>query len=622
MFFIAGVIRRDVKRAPHRRLKESVCRMARQLSHRNTARHYTEGKNFCFVSSNSSKVTPADNIILQVAYAGNFNDVSVLRRKLQLKNKRYSAADLLTKSYEKYGKDFARYLSGQFAIALYDNRNNVTLLARDKIGLQPLYYLFDDEYLYFASEIKALLLYSRHRSINPKSLHANILFGATYSKEQLFEGIYELRPGEVFVFSQTQKPETKKYWDIQFRESHHTLSFYQKQFRSLLREAVERRLPVGASKVGLALSGGVDSTVILAHLRKQFKGTVETYTVRYRRFPGEHEEAQRVAKHFGARHHDVCVSSDAVEYFPKVIWHLNDIITFTPLLGLLVYLIGQEVRKNHCGHIFTGNGTELILDANHPGRELYLRRYHAAGVPERFQKAFPKNIRKEFFANIPPLKAFNNIEDMYVKFYASWWGNENLLKEHYTKDFLAKIKSYRARSILSEHLKHCQDTDYFNKILYIDLKTWNARRNLITNERLLSAFGLSSQIPLIDSDLVDFCATIPAGIKYQPFDDKFFFRETYKDILPKEILKKGKRPSGLPDNILEDKIDVILHFVELFKKRNIFKVSYLEKTMRDIRFGQCQPYFLLNFFIMELWFKIFVDRPDIKKEDLTLDGLA
>jgi len=293
--------------------------------------------------------------------------------------------------------------------------------------------------------------------------------------------------------------------------------------------------------------------------------------------------------------------------------------------GIMIYLLGKLAKKNRCSHIFTGNGTELILDGNEPQAKLYKLFHDSKKIPENIRDGFiphlPKKLRNRFL--IWSTNDMNNLEKKYIEMNSSWQ-KEALLRKYYTGNFINKLKSYKAKKILTDYLKDCDAQDYFNKLLYIDLKTWNSRRNLILNERLLAASGIRLEIPLIDAELVEFCGRMPLVVKQSLLDRKYFLRKVYKNYLPKRIFNKGKHGSGLELDLRVKKItDIMFHFVDLLKKRNLFKKSFIDSLLsmcrKDPLFFEPRLYVLLG---IELWFRIFVDNPDIKEENLTYDYLA
>ncbi len=633
--FIAGIFRYNKNKRCCIKLQRLIYYISAMLSYRSKNCYYIFGKRFCFASNNKSLQDKncssgnKDLKDLEIVYSGKFFDISQLKNELFL-NDTDSLEDVIKKTYRVWTDDFVKHLKGEFAIALYDKRKSKLILARDRIGLKPLYYYVGNKIIIFASEKNALLKYKRKRIINYKSLHANILYGSVYSREQQFKGIYELQPGNILVIhAESKKPVIYKYWDIKFNITNRNFSYYEKGFKYLLKEAIRKRLPSDGSKIGVASSGGIDSALIIALLRQLYPQQIETFTLgpKNKSPRPEYKDARTVSKYFNTNHHELLVPDCAIEYLPKVIWHMSEIpwgsVGITQ--GIMIYLLGKLAKKNRCRYIFTGNGQELILDADKPRRELYKQFYNSGKIPEKIRDRFiphlPKKLKNRFF--IWSTNDMKNIEKKYIE-QISLWLKEALLRKYYTGKFINKLKSYKAKEILTDYLKEYDAEDYFNKLLYIDLKTWNSRRNLITNERLLSASGIRLEIPFLDTELMEFCGTMPINVKHSFSDEKYFLRKIYKDCLPKKIFSKGKFGSGLTIDLRVKKTrDIMFHFVDLLKKRNLFKKSFIDSLLSMCR-KNSGPYELQLYVLcgIELWFRIFVDNPDIKEENLTYDYLA
>jgi asparagine synthase (glutamine-hydrolysing) len=632
--FIAGIFRYNKNKRCHIKLQRLIYYISAMLSYRSKNCYYILGKRFCFVSNNKplqDKTYSSSNKDLkdlEIVYSGKFFDIGQLKNKLFLSDTD-SLEGVIKKAYRAWKDDFVKQLKGEFAIALYDKRKSKLILARDRIGLKPLYYYVDNKIIIFASEKNALLKYKRKRIINYKSLHANILYGSVYSREQQFKGIYELQPGNSLVIhSKSKRPVIYKYWDIKFNIINRNFSYYEKGFKYLLKEAIRKRLPSDGSKIGVASSGGIDSTLIIALLRQLYPRQIETFTLgnKNKSPRPEYKDARTVSKYFNTNHHELLVSDYAIEYLPKVIWHMSEIPSGATGItqGIMIYLLGKLAKKNGCRYIFTGNGAELILDGNEPQSQLYKWFHYSKKIPEKIRDRLiphlPKKLKDRFFY-IWSTSDMKNIEKKYIWMNALWQ-KETLLRKCYTGKFINKLKSYKAKEILTDYLKECDAEDYFNKLLYIDLKTWNSRRNLILNERLLAASGIRLEIPLIDAELVEFCGTMPINVKHSFSDRKYFLRKIYKDCLPGKIFSKGKRESGLfLDLRVKKTTDIIFHFVDLLKKRNLFKKSFIDNPLSMFR-KNVWPRDLFVLFCIELWFRIFVDNPDIKEENLTYDYLA
>lgn len=585
--FIAGIINHNRREHGRIRLEVKVSDMAKALLYRSSDSFYINGDDFSFVctedpmcSSNGviSEDSGSEDLIL--VYSGQIFNIDDLRCESSDSNED-SVPLTLKRAYKKWGYDFIKHVDGEFSITLYDKKEKKLIFARDRIGLKPFYYYLDEEIIGFASEIGALLKCAGKRDINYRVLHSSILYGSVFSREQILNNICELQPGYYMILDlDTGKPEIRKYWDISYRAAVYPESYYGSQFDDIFSDTVKNRIPRDALKVGVALSGGIDSSLIISKLKEIYNGQIETFTVGSESMPAaDYTDAKHIAEYFNTKHHELLISADkAIEYLPEVIWHLCEYPMYPHAVSqsIMVYLIGKMAKENRCPVIFTGNGEELILSGNNQQRALY-RHYSLS-------KRIPSAIRNVLTAFMPELLRRNlnlwtsgdidKLEEKYIE-YNSNWRKESFLKSCYTDVFNEKIGDYEAQSILSEHIRNSKTEDYFSKLLYLDMKTWNSRRNLILNERMLGASGIALQIPLLDSKLVEFCAGIPNKVKHNFSNNKIFIEKVYHEAIPGKIYKKGKYNSSPKLDFFSGRsFDVILHFSELLKK----KEKYLEKN--------------------------------------------
>ncbi len=634
--FIAGVYRYNDISAQPVSLNSIVSSMIPELLHRNKQYYCIENSEIYFCSNDEPKAD--SNLIL--IYSGKLFNINELKGQLSLADDSSSEA-VLKSAYKKWGYDFITHIAGEFAIAIYDKENHVLLLSRDRVGLKPLYYCYDNDMLIFASEVKALLKAKKDRHINFSALHSGIVFGSVYSREHLIEGIYELRAGHNLIMSSRLKaPVSRKYWDRVFNINNRPFATYEIEFKRLLSGAIKKRLPLFDEKVGISLSGGIDSTLVLALIKELYPGPIETYTaIAEGDKLSEYKDARLVAKNFQIKHKEIFIStSEAIQSLPKIIWHMCEFTTPHRLtsIPLQTYFVGKLAKDNACSCVFTGNGVEHNFDGNGSQRIVYQYYSDSKKTPKFIRdKLIPRipfslqNLLRKNFSYTLTTEELNNTAGLYILANSwSWWNKEPFLKSFYTEEFIRAIGNYNAQDILSEYLKDCTAQDYFNKLLYIDFKTWNSRRNLVTNERLFGAFGIQLQIPFLDVDLIQFSSSMPVYVKHNFKDAKYFIKKIYKDrqILPKEVFKKGKYDSILRFNFWDRAaLDVISHFVNQIKKRQIFREDFIDRVLLSAKKNNKidkYKFLFIGLFEIELWFRIFIDNPDIKEENLTLDYLG
>lgn len=614
-----------------------VSSMAEVLSHRNRDYYYQHNDRICFVSNNRP-IFAADGTGCQkewpgltLVYSGQFFNLAAIRSRLGL------SADppceiILKSAYKEWGERFIEYLDGEFAIAIFDKTASKLLLYRDRVGLKPLFYYANEGMIIFASEAKAILPGIKERTLQYASLHSAIVFGSVYSQEHLIRGVYELRAGNYLAINKGEQGiKIHKYWDREFNIIKRPFSYYKEQFKPLLEEAVRKRLPGKGIEAGVSSSGGFDSALILALVNELHSGPVSSYTaVAENDQSGEWKDSRIAAKYFNTTHHEIFISTEeALESLPKIIWHLGEFPIDCGIIGACIqtYFVGKLAKEKGCSCIFTGNGEEHNFDGNTQQRHLYKFWRNSSKVPgfirDRILTLLPQRLRNRI-SYTWSTDEINNIEEKYILF-NSIWKNESFLKDLYAESLKDKLGEYRAKYILSEYLKDCTARDYFNKLLYIDFKTWNSRRNLVVNERLLAASGAQLQIPFLDAGLVQFSSRMPVSTKHSFKDDKYFLKKIYRKTLPPAIFKKGKGVSLLRFDFFSGApLDRVMYFVSRIKRREIFREDFIDDLLSCAAKGRMEKrerFFLIGLFTVELWFRIFIDNPGIKEENLTLDHL-
>ncbi len=628
---IAGIFRYDSNKEGTSRLKAEVESMADALRHRSQACFYTEGSGFCLVSNHEED--PCDSLV--VVYSGQFFNMNALKAELSLPDNAPCATVLKT-AFKKWGNDFITHISGEFTIALYDKALDRLLLTRDRVGLRPLFYSCNNSGISFSSEVNALLRNTGDRQINYPALHAGILLHCVYSKEHLIKGIFELRAGHCLSLDfRNKKLVINKYWDRAFAIVNRAQEDYENEFKRLLNEAVKRRIPASGQKAGIALSGGIDSTLVLALVRKFHTGPVATYTViADKDTQSEYHDARIAAARFDTEHHEIRVNArETMQNIPQIIWHMGELTSAYWFMSIAsqMFFVGKAAKEDRCTSVFTGNAFELNLDGSKTPRKMYRLLHNSQKCPQLLRDhilphLLPDKIRKILEPRglyLWSTDDMKHIEEKYIMF-TSAWGWESQLKKFYTQSMTEKIGAYQAKNIFSEYLTDCTAHDYFNKLLYIRFKAFS---NLAAADRLFSAFGLMAQIPYLDVDLVQFTSSMPIQIKHNFTNAKYFIRKAYNnsDVLPISIFNKGKKESSPRFDYWEKEIiEIMLFFVSRLKKRDIFREKFVDRLLS--KSGRAvegwDQHFIFGLFILELWHRIFIDRPAIKTDDLTLDYLS
>jgi len=300
-----------------------------------------------------------------IVYNGEIYNHQELRADLEAKGHRYrtkSDTETIVHLYEEYGRDCVKYLRGMFAFAIWDRRDGKLFVARDRLGIKPLYYLFDGKKFLFGSEIKTILTYPGVKAeFNPATIAEYLSFGYISGEESMFRGIKKLLPGHTLELNERGEIVIKPYWDMPFGEEkeRRPAQFYVKGYRELLEECVASHL-MSDVPLGVFLSGGLDSSAVAALTTKIRKEPIETFAVGYGEDAfSELPFARQVAEHIGSKHHEVRLSRE--EFFgnlPRLIWHEDEPIVWPSSVSL--YSVARLARER-VTVVLTGEGSDETL---------------------------------------------------------------------------------------------------------------------------------------------------------------------------------------------------------------------------------------------------------------------
>src|SRR5579884_1380137 len=299
-----------------------------------------------------------------IVFNGEIYNHAELRQQMRARGHQYrtqSDTETIVHLYEEYGRDCVSHLRGMFAFAIWDTKRRTLFIARDRLGIKPLYYRLTSESLVFGSEIKVVLAEGTRPIFNRKILPQYLAFGYTSDAETFYEGILKLMPGHTIEADLAGHIRIEPYWDLEIRqnESHQSEKYYVEKYRDLLEQAVKSHL-MSDVPLGVFLSGGVDSSAVAALMTKLRQAPVETFSVGYAEDTySELPYARVVAEHLHSVHHEVWVSRDEFfEELPRLIWHEDEPIVWPSSVPL--YFVSRLARE-HVKVVLTGEGSDETL---------------------------------------------------------------------------------------------------------------------------------------------------------------------------------------------------------------------------------------------------------------------
>jgi asparagine synthase (glutamine-hydrolysing) len=569
---------------------------------------------------------PYANERLWITYNGELYNFRELRAELERDGHRFTTGtdtEVLLAMYARYGEEMLARLNGIFAFAIFDRGRETLFLARDRLGVKPLYWTQQGEVLYFASEVKSLLAAGLSCRMRTDVLGDYLTLLWVPDPDTLFEGVYKLPPGHCATLADGRLS-IRRYWDMTFGVEERSDA----DWAELLGEAVEqavRRQMVSDVPLGSFLSGGIDSSAIVASMAGERK-QVTTHTIGFSSDDLTHEivpddlrYARMVGRLFDTDYHEAVLRPDVVELLPKLVWHMDEPIADPACIS--TYLICAAARERMTVILSGMGGDELF--AGYP-RHLAARigRW-ADAIPPRLRAA----VRKQLEASLtlgPPgrmrgprrnlMKLMRGIDAPPLERYLTYCS-------YYRRPELQRLLSagYRGgrRDPLGRHRHYAQrmsDAGWLNQILYIDLKTFLPCLNLAYTDRMSMAASTEVRVPLLDDELVALSGRIPPRLKLNGFTRKYVFKRSMEGVLPHEVIWRRKAGFGAPirswlNGELRPMVDELLS-AGTVARRGLFDAAEIQRLIAANRSGRednaLRIWALLT---LEIWQQTFVDTP-------------
>lgn len=507
------------------------------------------------LSSNGSQPMFNEDGSVCLVFNGEIYNFQELRPLLEQKGHRFHSntdSEVILHGYEEYGIDIVNHLRGMFAFGLYDLNRKRLLLARDRIGIKPLYYAQRGDRLVFASEIKSILQDPGvERRVNHQALYDYLGFEFVPSPQTMFAGINKLPAGHLLVFENGQAS-VRRYWDLSFRPADRMPSYGEavEQLRAHLDTAVKSHL-VSDVPLGVFLSGGLDSSCIVALMRRHISGPLKTFTIGYEdKSFSELDYAQIVADHCQTEHQVLRLDSLKADYVERTLYHLDE--PMTDLSTVPLYLLCKQARE-HVTVCLSGEGA----DESFAGYD----RFKASRLNGYFS-LIPKSIRQQVVARMvgllpdqPQKKGAINMLKRFVEGatlpedgqHLRWqyFLNRALERQLFRDGFRGSINSDPFWQV-REYASRCDAVDQVNREIYLDMRFMMTDSVLMKVDRMSMASSLEIRVPLLDHVLVEFLASLPGDWKLNKMTTKYIFRSALEGLLPEKIVHRGKQGYSLP----------------------------------------------------------------------------
>jgi asparagine synthase (glutamine-hydrolysing) len=463
-----------------------------------------------------------------------------------------SDTETIVHLYESYPDTFLERLRGMFAFALWDEPNRTMLLARDRVGKKPLYYYVDHEKLVFASEIKSVLRHPKlDLAIDDQAISDYLSLGYVPAPKSIYRSIRKVRPGH-YLRVRPGRIEEVQYWDLSFAES---ATRSEAEWRELLGEefkaAVNVRL-MSEVPLGAFLSGGLDSSGVVAMMSKILNHPVKTATIGFgEKSFDESGFGREVSRHVKTEHYERVVTPDKIATIQKLAWYYDE--PFADSSALPTYFVSQVARERVTVAL-SGDGG----DENFAG----YRRYFMDQQENRTRNVLPLGLRRSIFG---PIAVLYPKVDWAPRFLRAKSTFESLSCDHPEGYFegMSTFRGYEKPSILSQDLKHqlggystcdifreyykrADTTDPLSRIQYVDIKTYLTDDILTKVDRASMANSLEVRCPLLDHHLMEVVASMPSALKLQGTTGKYILKKVLESDLPKHIVYRNKMGFGVP----------------------------------------------------------------------------
>lgn len=518
-----------------------------------------------------------DKNIIVVQNGEIYNYIEVQNELKNLGTKFYTNSDteVILRAYERFGVKCFEKFNGMFAIAIFDKIKNKLILARDRLGVKPLYFYQKNNELHFSSEIKSFLTYENFcKEIDNQSIHNYLKFNYIPIPNTIYKYVKHIEPAYFYeIDCNTLEIEKTKYWEIKNLPEIENISEEEvfEKIDEILTDAIKIRLRSDVG-IGAFLSGGLDSSLVCAMTKKKFDISLDTYSIGFKekRFD-ESEWAKKVAYLCGLNNKVHTLESDIVELWNTTTWH-NDQphgdISFIP-----TYIISKFASKDY-KLVFTGDG----------GDEAF------AGYTKYFSVF--KNSLDDYFDSISLIKNDKDFDSLY------------------TESFRKKVDYSVPKNIFNDVISEVSLKDNVNKILHFDTRQLLPGNNLVKPDKMAMANSLETRSPMLDYRLFEYMQSLHGSFKLRDNETKYILKKFALKYLPKDIVYRDKQMFTVPvgewfKTHLKDYVSDIIKSDSL-KNRNIFNMKYLEFILAEHIIGKKDFTRELRAIVnLEIWFREF-----------------
>ncbi len=539
-----------------------------------------------------------ENKTVWVVLNGEIYNFQALKSELVSQGHRFytsSDTEVIVHLYEEYGNNFVQHVNGMFAIAIWDEKRRRLVLLRDRIGIKPLYYFVGNDGLLFASEIKAILQDEVEREVDIQALWNYLSYNYIPSPLTIFKGIRKLSPGTMLIWEDGEL-ETRKYWDITSKdygyESDSPVSEedYEEGLLERLKEAVRLQL-ISDVPLGVFLSGGLDSSTIVALIREVSNNNIKTFSIGFEdKSYDELDFARSVAGQFETDHHELVVRMNPEEILPKLVYHFDE--PFADFSAIPVYYLSEMTRRHVTVALGGDGGDELFAGYETYSAYIYANLYKllpgvlSRGIIPWVVSRLPVSLDRVSF----DYKAKRFVKGALLSPLEGHYRWKVIFDEDAKRDLCCQGSGRDTGiddsfEVMRGYYEETEGMDTLSRLQYVDFKAYLPDDILTKVDRMSMANSLEVRPPFLDHNVAEYSFRIPANLRLHGFKKKYILKRIMQDRLPQKVLHGKKRGFNVPVpkwllNELHDAVHDLLS-VEKIRKQGFFNADYVKRMVED-----------------------------------------